>query len=352
MFSRNTKFFVLALVLVACGREKREVVLSDCPPPPTCDCSAVQAELDALKAKQLAKPAPVVEEIEYNNCTAEYAAQKDKVGLERYNQAKVEHDKEIKDVKDKVAKTESEAKQLPEPPVVLGAPPVVTDVLTSTLELVPNFDQKKCQVNWNSKPQDPIVHSDWRYAATDELANLKEHVVNLRNEPEGFQTDMSLTSFFVGGNDVLLSGNSPEEWRASADTLISVLAKGGAAMQWSVGVIMRLQPEDLGVTARQLKRLYTATKLDFVKLDKDVWAAAKKVKTEYPGYGEHMIESAMPAEYDFGPKAANADGYYKGLVLRYWRYNEAIKNGSGKAAVANLQKVLRGVASGMKVNLQ
>lgn len=350
MLSRNINFIVLALLLAACGREKHEVVVPDCPPPPTCDCSAVQAELDALKAKQLVKPA--LEEDDRQNCTAEYAAQKDQAGLNRYNTAKTSRENEIKAVKDQVATTEDEAKQLPEPPVALGPAPVVTDELFPTLELVPHFDAgaKKCQVNWNMKPQDPIVHNDWRYAAADELANWKGNVQDLRNQPEGFSTDMAAAWFFVGGNDVLLSGNS-EERRSGADSLISLLAKSGPAVQWAVGIALRLQPEEVAFSGRQLKRLYAATKLDMSKLDKDVLAAMEKVRKDHPEYNDYMVEVNMPSQYDFGPNTKEKDNYYTGVVLRYWRYKEAQESGSGKRAIVDLQKVIRAVAAGMKINL-
>lgn len=349
MFSRNTSVLIIALVLAACGRDPIPIPAEECPPPPTCDCSAIQAELDALKAKQLVKPASPEED--ERNCNSGYAILKDPSGLERFNQQKAKVEAENKKAKDQIAKMEQDASQLPEPPVVLGAAPSVTEDLGNTLVSYPFFnkEEKKCKLEVKGEPQDPIIHSDWRYFAIYGLAKWNES--NLYNEPEGFTTDMKAAALFTD-YDGVLTGSNTDERRVQADMLISLLAKSGPAVQWAVGVAKRMESDDAAFAGRQLKRLYAATKLDFTKLDKDIRAAADKVKADHPDWDEYTVESALPTEYDFGPKTAANDGYYKGLVLRYWRYKEAIEKGGGKAAVAKLQQVLRGVASGMEVNLK
>ncbi len=349
--------FVLVVALVGCNPDDNQPsAVSDC------DCPRLGAELKSAKAEisvlkaQVASAAVASEEDE-RNCTAEFAQAKDKAGLERYNQFKAEHDKKIAAVKAEVSKTEEEAKKLSEPPATLGTPPTVSDYLDSLLVLVPYFDKrlKQCQVDHKNVSQDPITHLDWRYVAVRSLAAWENQIHNqygdLRNSSDEFRTDMVAAFFFVERGEVLAGGNS-EERRSDADRIISVLAEGGSAMQWVVGVVMRLQPQDLAFSGKQVSRLFAATKHDFAKLDKAVLAAEAKVLADHPKADSYELALALPVDYSFGVGATREDAYYQGLVLRYWRYKEAQGKGNGNSAVAKLQKVLRGVAKGMSIDLK
>lgn len=343
----------LALLFVACGRERPPL---NCPPPPSCECTEAQTEISGLKAKvakleqDLAKAATVVVEDE-RSCTVERAQAVDKAGLERFQSAQTEEDKKAKTAKEEIAKQEREAGQIPAPPVELGAPSKIEDDLANTLTMKASFDQvgKKCQLTWDKKAQEPVVHNDWRYSAVDALSAWHDEVKDVKSAEEGFNTNYSIAEFFVEGH--VLSGDSTAERRNSADNLISVMAKSGSVVQWVTGVALRLQPEDKAFSGRQLKRLYLASKADFAKLDKEVVAAEAAVRVAHPEAKDWQIPDLLPPEYNFVLSSSLADNYYRGLVLRYWRYKEVAQKGSGKAAVAKLQGVLRGVASGMGINL-
>lgn len=358
MLTHTLKLLVLTLLLSACGRGAHEVVASDCPPPPTCECSSIKAELDALKAKQLAKPA--VEEEDERNCNIANAILKDPIGLEHFRQQKAKVEIENKKTKEEIAKMEQDASQLQEPPVELGNAPRFTKHAGYQVVSYANFNnkEKRCELEFKTENESQLEYQSWRYSVAKALVAWQEEIEAVDDrETEGFETNAAVLNFFVvGGAGGVLSGNSAEEHRSNADRFISIMAKSGAVVQWVTGVALRLQPENAVFSGRQLRRLYLASKMDFAKLDKEVIAAENKVRAEHPGINEFLLQDFLPPEYNFAPSSPLVDNYQKGLVLRYWRYKEAEKQGSGKAAVANLQtvlyRVLLGVAAGMKIDLK
>lgn len=348
------KIFWLLVALVCaigCGREERDInnghndaQLQSCREGRANLMNKVrdlENQLSEAKNKAQAKPL----EEDPRQCTLAFAKDKNPRALEILVAKQKAATEDFKQQCAELEKNSAEAKALSiSPPKDFPPAPTTVSsvrVLTSDAEAFYDSYDKRCHLRevYGKALEAFVEANDWGHFFWKVKENFQDNENQDDLEYDDYRSSLRTIEMF----------DSPASGRELADKILSLLVKSSPSMQWAVGLVLRL--EDKGFVKVRLQRLYTASKTDFQKLSQGVADAETLYQEQHPEAPKWQVEAGIPEEFQFA--IAEQDGnYYKGLLLRYWRYKEAEGKGGGNKFVRDLQKVIKQVAKGMKVNLQ
>lgn len=349
------KFWLLVALVCAigCGREERRFNQPD-PASVELQNSIDERAKLARENKELRKKLEAAQQVkkpvedDERLCTLEYAKAKDPGKLEaitaKWAAAKAEYEKQLAEREKKI----SEAESLPSDPLpdFPFSPPLNWDISVPSPGMKAIYGEDKlCHLK--EVAQEPFrsfggTNNHWRMFIREAMDNFQDNDIEDDLEYDDFRSSVRTIEML----------KDPGEGRQLADNLLSVLVKSPTSMQWAVGLILRLENQDF--LKVRLRRLYKASKTDFAKLDADMLTALGKYMKEHPEIKvmQNPGSDVYGPEFDFGPFAQDGN-YYKGLLFRYWRYKEEVQGrGKGDKFIRDLQKTMKEVAKGMKVNLQ
>lgn len=327
--------------------------------------AALKRQIAELEAKLPKEPKP--DEMTKEKCTLEYATEHTKkykpevyASIQRY----VAEDEQA--YQDRVAAYEmltmiKQAVDNTVPEELGAAPKLEIDFAPPDAEVYEYFDsvKKTCELGYGStaksaaaaaKSRVQVVHVDWNVFAAHVAKGWNAYVLasvgEMRDESaQSTAEDRGTGRALVMGENIV-PGSVTDKVRL-VNQLVASLKKGGPALQWLVGRALDFKVNTPYFQAR-LKSIYAASKTNFVELDQGEQKAAGvaaannvEIAPEY-NFGEIWVTGAM----------VTTGQYYKGLLLRRWREHEAEGKGQGDAWIKDFQKVLKGVAAGMKIDLE
>lgn len=347
-------WLIVALVCaIGCGREERQINNSSSGVAEEAarlqqENKELRGQLNAVNDKKAADEKQKRQDYEeWSRCRSlDYAKEQNPEGLKIFLAKKELAQLEFNRRVDERAKKTAEASVFSNPPAsdFPDAPFVDWAINVRTTRLSSEFSDfhKKCFLK---EEDDYGLHaaggfSDWKHFLNEVSENFKDNEDNEDLGYDDYRSSMRTMERF----------DTPASARIVADKALEFLVKNPSSMQWAIGMALRLgEPQFVRV---RLQRLYKASQIDFVKLDQELAAAIAKYMAENPEAKEDEIDGKeLGPDFEFAIMAPDGN-YYKGLVYRYWRWKESQEKGAGDKAVLNLQKVIKQVAKGMKVNLQ
>lgn len=328
---------LIALVCaIGCGREKRQIHQPDFTAVGLQSCVDERAKLvrenELLKhkleaAQQDKKP---IEE-DPRICNLEYAKSKDMAELERILRIQKAQQTEYETRLDEQRKKSAKAELLPYAPLAdfPSAPSIKWEIEMPTSNMEAIYGQDKlCHLHelaGNSLKANGSFNNNWPHFIQEVMSSFESKDNDGDVESDDYSSAIRIIELFKDSS----SG------RRTSDELLTVLVKSPPSMQWAVGLALRLDSDAREFAKVRLQRLYKSSQTNFSKLDKNIL----------------VDDQNLVPEFDFGVNVRDGN-YYKGLLLRFWRFKEATGRGRGDKFVKDLQKVMKEVAKGMKVNLQ